>query len=157
MRFTGGYMRRKLFLVPIILGLLQFGAFAQSFDRITQILDAKEINAGQLSYLAATYLNVIDERSDEKAAFDKLKEMGYFDDSFSADSPVSLKKVCAVFARAADIKGGFMYRLTKKSERYAYKEFLARGYIPVNSDPSMHVSGVNAVALFNSILEENSK
>lgn len=150
-------MKKRLFLAAVIVALSQFCLFSQSFDRITQILDSEKITAGQLSYLAATYMKAVDERADEKAAFDKLKEMGFFAENDSFDMTVSLKKVCAVFARAADIKGGLMYKLTKKSERYAYKEFLARGYIPANSDPSMHVSGVNAVALFNSILEDSSK
>ena len=78
-------MKKRLFLAAVIVALSQFCLFSQSFDRITQILDSEKITAGQLSYLAATYMKAVDERADEKAAFDKLKEMGFFAENDSFD------------------------------------------------------------------------
>ncbi|MBP5403282.1 MAG: hypothetical protein J6Y36_09010 [Treponema sp.] len=144
-------MKKRLFLAVLTFCIVQFMTSAQSFDRISQILDSEAITMGQAAYLAGTYAKLVDERADEKAAFETLKGKGCFSDTDSFDTVITLKKLCSVFAVIVDFKGGFMYTVTKKSPRYSYKEFQARGFIPGSADPGMKVSGINAVALFNKI------
>lgn len=142
---------KKYFLGIFILLAIQLGAFSQSFSRLSQIIDTQEITNGQAAYFVGTYLGTVRENATDTEAFETLKAAGYFADGVTADSKIQLKNLCAVYAKAADVKGGMMFSLSKKSPRYAFKEFKAKGWLPANADPSRTVSGINAIGLFNSV------
>ena len=132
---------KKYFLSIFILLAIQLGAFSQNFNRLTQIVDAPQITNGQVAYFVGTYLGTVNDNATDSEAFENMKSSGY----------ISLKDLCAVYAKACGVKGGMMFSLSKKSPRYAFKEFKAKGWLPGNADPSLKVSGVNAIGLFNSV------
>lgn len=142
---------KKYFVVLFVLLAVQLGAFSQSFNRLSQIIDEPQVTNGQVAYLVGTYLGSVNENSTNDDAFAKLKAEGYFSESAVSETAISLKDLCGVFAKACNVKGGMMFTLTKKSSRYAFKEFKAKKWLPLNADPSMSVSGVNAIGLFNSV------
>lgn len=148
-------IKKILLTLAVFLGLASF-AHAQNFNTITAIIDSPKITNAQAAYLAASYMAVnnkinLTDRSTEKDAFDLLKAKGFFTEKDNADDFITLKKLCSVFAKATDAKGGLFYMLSKQSPRYAYKEFVARGYVPAKSDPHSTVKGSDAIGLFNSI------
>lgn len=142
---------KKYFLGIFILLAIQLGAFSQNFNRLSQIVDAPQVTNGQVAYFVGTYLGTVGDNATNSDAFESLKAKGYFSKDAVADSYISLKDLCAVYAKVTEVKGGLMYTLSKKSPRYSYKEFKAKGWLPSNADPSVTVSGVNAIGLFNSV------
>lgn len=142
---------KKYFLGIFILLAIQLGAFSQNFNRLTQIIEEPQITNGQAAYFVGTYLGTVNDNATEEAALESLKAEGYFSNDALSDAKISLKDLCAVYAKACGVKGGMMYSLSKKSPRYAFKEFKAKGWLPANADPSMKVTGINAVNLFNSV------
>ena len=142
---------KKYFLSIFILLAIQLGAFSQNFNRLTQIVDAPQITNGQVAYFVGTYLGTVNDNATDSEAFENMKSSGYFSKDAVADGYISLKDLCAVYAKACGVKGGMMFSLSKKSPRYAFKEFKAKGWLPGNADPSLKVSGANAIGLFNSV------
>ena len=49
-----------------------------------------------------------------------------------------------------NIKGGLMFRLTKGSPRYAFKQMKSDGVISQNYDPSLILSGREALNIYTS-------
>lgn len=120
----------------------------QSAEKISALLKATQITKGQTAYLAATFQNLINDNASEEEAFKVLAEMNYFSSKESADEPVKLAKVCQVFAKSVSLKGGLLYSITHSS-RYAYREFKAKGILPAEVDPSLKVSGRDAIAILD--------
>lgn len=145
-------MKRKFFVAFIVLLSVQFLGMSQNFNKISDMINSEKITVGQVSYLVGNYLEIIKETDSEKIALDKLKEEGYFSENVNIPEYISLQDLCQVYAKVADVKGGLMFTLTKKSARYSFKEFLARGYLPKNADPLMSVKGIDAIGLFNNVI-----
>lgn len=145
-------MKKILTAFLLILGF-QFIAVSQNFDKITQIISSDEITYAQAAYIAAIYTGDVTNTSDEKAAFEALKTKGFFTDADDSESKINLGKMCSLFAKVTNAKGGLMYMITKKSPRYAYREFVAKGFISRTADPKKAVKGADAIGLFNSLTE----
>lgn len=143
---------RKLLSVLIVLLSFQLVTFAQNFNKVTEIIDTKEVTIGQAAYLVGVYLEVVQDGQSDNEAFEKLKSAGYFSENVKSSDLISLKQLCALYAKATNQKGGLLYTWTKKSERYSFKEFFAKGYLPKNADPMMKVSGIDAIGLLNNII-----
>ncbi|MGN0738853.1 MAG: hypothetical protein ACI4LX_01615 [Treponema sp.] len=147
-------MKKKFIIAAFLFCAVEILAVSQNFDRISQIIETKKITVAQASYLVANYLGVVEEDADEQTAFEKLLSSGYFSPEQKADEFISLQNLCALYAKAANQKGGMMFTLTKKSGRYSYREFRAKGYIPPYADPMMKVSGADAIGLLNAVIKE---
>lgn len=146
---------KKVFLLLSAL-LLSTAAFAQSAEKITDILDTDTATFGQISYIAATYCGYITDDQSYEDAFNALAERGQVSASVKASDPASLKNVSYIFALATNLKGGVWYSI-KPSGRYAMKELKALGLIPETTDPSRKISGRNALDLFSNCVALNPK
>ena len=147
-------MKKKFIVAAFLFCAVQILAVSQNFDKISQIIETKKITVAQASYLVANYLGVVEEYEDELSAFEKLLSQGYFLPEQKASDFISLQNLCALYAKAAKYKGGMMFTLTKKSGRYSYKEFRAKGFIPSYADTMMNVSGTDAIGLLNAVIKE---
>ena len=137
--------------------------FAQSSEMISTIIKSEKATYAQAAYLPALYANLISEeealgafsqgsQASNEAALEAFKSKGWLSDSVNADSEITLGQVCYLYARALNIKGGLFYSITH-SERYAFKEFKAKGILPSEADPGMKLSGRESIDIFNSCLE----
>lgn len=143
-------MKKFVFIISLVF-LTCMGAFSQNFNRVTQIIETAELTNGQAAYFVGSYLGSVRDNATDEEAFDVLKKEGLFKESAAAADKIKLQDLCALYAKAVQVKGGMMFTFTKKSARYSFKEFKAKGWLPKNADPSMKVSGVNAMGLFNSV------
>lgn len=141
---------KKILTVFLFLFVFQFIAVSQNFDKLTQVISSDEITYAQAAYIAAIYTGDVTNTSDELSAFNSLKEKGFFTDKDNPESKITLARLCSLFAKVTDQKGGLMYMITNKSAHYSYREFIAKGYISRNCDPQMKVKGADAIGLFNS-------
>lgn len=144
-------MKKLIFFFAFAL-LLPVSFFAQSSDQVSKILKSEILTYGEASYLPALYANLISENASETEAFAALQENEYFDSADDSGSLISLSVLANIYMKTFGFKGGLFYTITK-SPRYAFKEFKARGFLPVEADPDMLITGRDAVDLFNSCLD----
>lgn len=155
----------KKLTICFLAGLfVNMAVFAQSSDKMTAIIKSKTLTCGQASYLPALYTNLISEDdshsvgdlglndTQNNSAFEALKANGYFSSDAKADSEITLAQISSIYMKALQLKGGLFYTITK-SKRYAFKELKAKGILPTEADPSMKLSGREAIDIFNSCLE----
>ena len=144
-------------IVILLLALfLSLSAYAQSADVITEILSTEEVTFGQISYLTAVQMNIIDDDASYEDAVTALYEGGYIPYVEDADSPVPAVDLAFLYSKLWKIKGGLMYRITKGSPRYAFRQFQADGIISSNVDPSNYISGAKALSIYTSCINKYS-
>jgi len=159
---------KKTLLCTAIAFICTAFAFSQSSEVMSEIIDSEKATCAQISYLPALYANKITEddssksigvmpaskesSSPTKESFEALKAEDFFASDDEADSAATVAKISYVYMKALGIKGGLFYTLFP-SPRYAFKELKARGILPVETDPSMTISGRESLDLFSSCLE----
>lgn len=137
--------------VTLLLALFLFGAvYAQSADVITDMLAESEVTFGQVCYLSAVHQGFISENASFDEAIKALYEQGQIPQEADKNSPVVMANFAFIYAQMWNIKGGLMYRLTKGSPRYAFKQMKSDGVIDETADPKKIVSGVEALNIYTS-------
>ena len=136
-------------IVSIIFALfLVLSVYAQSADVITDILDSDEATFGQICYLSAVQMDLVDENASYDDAIQSLFDNSYIPEVAEADAAIPLADMIFIYSHLWDIKGGFMFRLTKGSPRYAFRQFQYDGIIDSDTDPSSTVSGAKALSIY---------
>ena len=144
-------------IVSLIFALfLVLSAYAQSADVITDILETEEITFGQVCYLTAAQLNIIEDSTSYEDAVTALYEHGYIPGMEEYDVPVPAVDLAYLYSKLWNIKGGLMYRLTKGAPRYAFRQFQADGIVSADMDPSAYVSGEKALSIYTSCINKYS-
>ena len=144
-------------IISLVFALfLCLSAFAQSADVITDILETEEITFGQVCYLTAVQMNIIDDSVSYEGAVTALYEHGYIPEVEDFDAPVPAVDLAYLYSKLWNIKGGLMYRLTKGSPRYAFRQFQADGIIGVDVDPANYISGEKALSIYTSCINKYS-
>ena len=131
-------------------------AFTQSADVITDLLESDKVSFGQVSYLAAVQMNLLDENDSYENAVKALVDNDIIPDGEEADTPIPLVDIAYIYSKLWDVKGGLMYRLTKGSPRYAFRQFQSDGIISSDADPAWLVSGAKALSIFTSCVNKYS-
>lgn len=131
-------------------------AFTQSADVITDLLESDKVSFGQVSYLAAVQMNLLDENESYENAVKALVDNDIIPDGEEADTPIPLVDIAYIYSKLWDVKGGLMYRLTKGSPRYAFRQFQSDGIISSDADPAWLVSGAKALSIFTSCVNKYS-
>lgn len=127
---------------------LAFCAHSQSAEKISEIIEGDEISYEQAAWLAYSYAQEDGESASYEQALQAVIDKGWIASGAVAQNPISLKNLCGVFAKASGLKCGLFYRISK-ADRYAFKELKANGTLDSAADPSMTVSGQNAVSILN--------
>lgn len=141
----------SVLLVLFVGGLV----FAQSADVVTEILGTEEVTYGQVCYLSAIHQGIISEDASYDDAVEALLARGQLPEDVGSYDSVFMANLAFIYAQIwPNIKGGLMFRLTRGSPRYAYKQFKADGVIPDNSDPNEIVSGTQALNILTSCMLE---
>ena len=153
------YFMKKI-MILIFTFLLSASLWAQSADVITDILDTEEVTLGQVCYLTAVQLDYTDESSSYENAVSVMQEKGLLasskNENQNAESAVSAVEVAYLFSKLWTVKGGVMYRITKGSPRYVFKQFQCDGVIKSTVDPSSHISGTEALSIYTACVNTYS-
>ena len=145
-------MKKTLFiLISLFIGL---SVYAQSADVITEMLDAEQATFGQISYLAAVQKELITEDASYDAAVQALYDNGIIPDSEDPTAPIPLVDIVYIYSRLWQVKGGLMFRITKGSPRYAFRQFQADGIISSKQEPSDYITGAKALSIYSSCLSK---
>lgn len=145
---------KKYISVLLFIFAFQMIAVSQNFNRLSQLISTDEISYAQAAYIAAIYTGDATENTDEKTAFEVLKQKGFVPEKINMDSKITIAELCSLFAKVTDVRGGIMFMISKKSPHYAFREFVVKKYIPQGLNPSAKVRGSDAIGLFNSLTEE---
>lgn len=137
----------KIKMLFLLILIFSFAAFGQSAERISNIIGESELTYAEAAYLAGVYSETV---AEDASYADAASLMGLSD---KADEKITLKDFSGLCVSASGLKCGLMYRATK-SARYAFKELKARRILNAAADPSMTVSGRDALALFNQCVQK---
>ena len=127
---------------------LALSVYAQSADVITDILDSDEATFGQICYLSAVQMGLVDEEASYEDAVKSLFDNDYIPEMADADSVIPVADMAFIYSHLWEIKGGLMFRLTKGAPRYAFKQFQYDGIIDTETDPASIVSGAKALSIY---------
>ena len=148
-------MKKKLsVLFCLFIGL---SAFAQSADVITELLETKTATFGQVCYIAAVQKDLVKENASYENAVQALFENRIIPASEDPLAPIPLVDIAYIYSRLWPVEGGLMYRLTKGSPRYAFKQFQADGILSSRQSPSDFVSGAKALSIYTSCVNKYSE
>ena len=140
----------KKFTIIISFLFLTVSLSAQSANIVTDILNSEKMTIGQACYLSAVYQNLIDDTATEEQAISALYNDGQLPDVFYENDAIPLVNLSFIFTKMMNVRGGMMYRITKGSPRYAFKQLKADGILKINDDPSRIMTGTEALSLFTS-------
>ena len=146
---------KKTLLILIFL-FAGISVYAQSADVITELLETKQATFGQVSYLAAVQMNLIDENDSYENAVQALVNEEIIPELEDSETPIPLIDIAYIYSKLWDIKGGLMYRLTKGSPRYAFRQFQTDGVISSDADPSWKISGAKALSIYTACINKYS-
>lgn len=147
-------MKKKLSVLFCL--LLGISLYAQSADVITEILESKQATFGQVCYLAAVQQNLITEDASYENAVQVLFENSIIPNSEDPEAPIPLVDIAYIYAQLWPVEGGLMFRLTKGSPRYAFRQFQSDGILSRKQEPSDFVSGAKALSIFTSCVNKYS-
>ncbi len=139
---------KKFILILLTILSFSISSFAQSSQKISEILESTEISKAQASYFVCVYQNLAQENATENQAFNVLLEKNLFKSQENPQEKISLSKSCYLISETGKMKGGIFYSIFH-SPRYAFREFKALGIVPQSSDPNQKVSGSEFIALLN--------
>ncbi len=141
-------MKKSILTLAVL--LFSLAAFAQSAEKISELLTSKKATFAQAAYLAAALTDDSAELTEE-AAFTKMVQAGAIRADRKADDAITLKELAKLYMQATGLKGGLFYTLFG-TPRYAYRELKAQGIIPEQADPSQQVTGRETIAVLNGCL-----
>ena len=129
-------------------------AYAQRADFVTELLAADKATYGEVCYLSAVHQGFVDENASYEAALRSLVQRGQVVPSIDVNGAVTLQELSRLMAKMWDIKGGLMYRATKRSARYAFRQFKVDGVLSATADPSEKASGSDVLNIYTACLRK---
>jgi hypothetical protein len=139
-------MKKMIILVAVFLSVC--AVHAQTAGFVTEMLAAQRADYGQVSYLSAVYQGIVDETASYGEAFAALEMEGLLPYNVNKTDVVTLAGLACMMTELWPVKGGLMFRITKGSPRYAFRQLKADGILPVDADPSEKVSGSDVLTTY---------
>lgn len=148
---------RRLFLLGLLC-VLGACSWAQSADRIADILNSKTVTYGQASYLAASYLGLVSDDASDEEAIASLIDNGIVKAKYMGDSDaeIPLANFCNICCGAWYVVDSITYS-TFKSPYYAWKELRAFKYIPYQYTGERIITGYEALNIVTRCIEHHER
>lgn len=143
---------KKIFfiLICLILGAL---AFAQSAEKVDEMLESKFLTKGQACYLAGIAIEEVKETDSYEEAFNKFKGLKMFKDA-AYDEPIRFDEFANLALQYSSIKKGLWYGIAK-NPHYAFRQLKLMRLIPQNTLPSSNISPSKAMNLLTKIMSQS--
>lgn len=145
---------KKLCLVLIFLNL---GAivFAQSAEKVDEILQSNTLTKGQACYLVGTAIGEVQDKDSYEAAFNKFKGLKMFKDK-KHDEPIRFDEFSNLALQYSSIKHGLWYGIAK-NPHYAFRQLKIMKIIPQKTVPSSNITPFTAINLLAKIMPKDAK
>nr|DAU27608.1 MAG TPA: hypothetical protein [Caudoviricetes sp.] len=144
---------KKSFILPVVL-VLSMAAYAQRADFVSELIVTDKVSYGAVCYLSAVYQGFVNENVSYADALRVLVARGQAAPGADVKDSVTFAELSRLMAKMWHIKGGLMYRATKASARYAFRQFKADGIIPERIDPSKKASGIDVLNMYTVCLRK---
>ncbi|UTY31169.1 hypothetical protein [Treponema putidum] len=143
--------------ISSILVCLAVGAilFAQSAEKMDEILASNALTMGQACYLVGTSIGKVDDKESYETAFNKFKELKMFKDK-KHDEPIRFDEFSNLALQYSSIKHGLWYGITK-NPHYAFRQLKIMKIIPHKTVPSSHIKPFTAINLLAKIMPSEDK
>lgn len=140
----------KVKFIFLLFILNSFVVFAQSNDRISEILNSEQVTYGDVCYISASAQGFISDDASYEDAIQALYDKGQIKSMVYKDEKIPLVNIAFVYSQIWKVKGGIMCRVTNGSPRYVFKQLKTDGVIDKSKDPSFFISGREALSLYTS-------
>lgn len=143
--------------VSTILIYLVVGAilFAQSAEKVDEILQTKTLTRGQACYLVGTAIGEVKETDSYQTAFDKFKGLKMFKNK-KHDEPIRFDEFSNLALQYSSIKHGLWYGIAK-NPHYAFRQLKIMKIIPQKTVPSSHITPFTAINLLAKIMPKEDR
>ena len=143
--------------VSTILIYLVVGAilFAQSAEKVDEILQTKTLTRGQACYLVGTAIGEVKETDSYQTAFDKFKGLKMFKNK-KHDEPIRFDEFSNLALQYSSLKHGLWYRIAK-NPHYAFRQLKIMKIIPQKTVPSSHITPFTAINLLAKIMPKEDR
>ncbi len=148
--------KRLIFLFSMIFTAMAI--HAQSADCISELLETQKATMGQVSYLCASHLGIIEESASYEEALTAMKEAGVIRNSkrITVNTPVRMGQFTLILSKCWNIQESLFYKLLK-NKRYAFMQCKALGIIPTSTTSVKIVTGrevLNYVTICNEMFPD---
>lgn len=148
--------KRLIFLFSMIFTAMAIRA--QSADCISELLETQKATMGQVSYLCASHLGIIEESASYEEALTAMKEAGVIRNSkrITVNTPVRMGQFTLILSKCWNIQESLFYKLLK-NKRYAFMQCKALGIIPTSTTSLKIVTGrevLNYVTICNEMFPD---
>ena len=143
----------KKLIVLLIASAVSLSLYAQSADKVSEIITAKEATFGQAAYLTTSALGLIKNEAGYEDALNLLKEKGIVPSSIGAADTINMQELSWLCAGTWKIEGSFMLKLFNSS-RYTFRQMKADEVIDFSVDPMDIPSGRNLLAVITDCLSK---
>ncbi len=148
--------KRLIFLFSMIFTAMAI--HAQSADCISELLETQKATMGQVSYLCASHLGIIEESASYEEALTAMKEAGVIRNSkrITINTPVRMGQFTLILSKCWNIQESLFYKLLK-NKRYAFMQCKALGIIPTSTTSVKIVTGrevLNYVTICNEMFPD---
>ena len=133
----------KKLLISLAVMLLAAVLSAQSADEITKILLEEQATYGEVCYLVALNNGLVPDSSSETDALNAMFEQGQLISNVTPDTKINYEQTAFYLCKMWKIKGSLLFRLSKGSAHYAYRQLKKDGVLPEAADPTKIPSGTD--------------
>lgn len=130
----------KKSLVLFVCLFFSAGLFAQSAEKVSELVGTDKATYGQVAYFAGCALGVINDSASYSETVSRFQQAGIIREGVSADSVIPLKDVAFIVMHTWKMKQCLMYKACR-DPRYALKTLKANGIVANSADPKKVSSG----------------
>lgn len=130
---------------------LAIPAFAQSNERIDELLGQREARVDSAAYIALSAGGLIGEGDSPERAFALLLEEGWLDGSRKPEEPVLIDEFSFIVMKALNLPGGVLYTVFP-GRRYAYRELVFLDVVNGSGGPGRTMSGEEVIRILRGAL-----
>lgn len=139
-------MKVRIALLFFVFGT--FFCFAQSNEKISEILESTQVTYGQICYISASAQGFIEDDASYQDAIQVLYDKNQIKSMVHENELIPLVNVAFVYSQIWSVKGGLMCKLTNGAPRYVFKQLKSDEIIGKTKDPSTIISGKEALSLY---------
>nr|WP_318710718.1 hypothetical protein [uncultured Treponema sp.] len=143
----------KKIIALVVASFVSFALHAQSADKISEIISAKEASYGQAAYLAGCARGTVKVDSAYEEALAVLKENGVVSSSVKASDSITMKELSWICSYGWKVEGSLMMKFFN-SPRYTFRQMKADEVIGISVDPMNVPNGRELLAVITDCISK---
>ena len=143
----------RIRIAPILVFLaIGLPCFAQSNSEVDDLLAQVQARTDSAAYMILVASGQLGEDASPSDAYTMLLDKKWILAAQEPSFPIKVDQYCAIVMRALGLKGGLMYSLFP-GPRYAYREFVAKGFVNPSGGPKRLLPGDEVLRILRQALD----